>query len=141
MNHSRNIVLGGLALVAAVAVQMLVPDRPQRQAPVLEAPVPMLESTPSTAADAGPFLRKAVFGKLPPPAQNQITDPKKCVAPGEWIKNACWMPVAKQKPPCDPGEGEARKMWPHDDLCWIPMAEAKPVPTTGGTHTPGVADP
>lgn len=139
MMRGPNRVLVPMGVVAMI-VMCLMPVR-QWKAPEhvdLEPAVPMLESTPT--ADAGPLF-KVVFGKLPPPAPNQITEKGKCLPPGEWIRGACWMPVAKQKPPCDPMNGEPRKMWPHEDLCWVPMAEAKPVPTTGGGRVPGVASP
>lgn len=135
MNHSRNWKLG-LAGALMFALVMLVAPSPRPPPPLpspLEAPVPLLEYTPT--ADAGP-VRRSVLGKLPPPAANQRKsgqcDPEQAQVE---LNGGCWVQTTTP-PPCPLG-----KQWEHEGRCWLPVGVAKPAPTSGGGEPRGVADP
>jgi hypothetical protein len=104
----------------------------------LEAPVPLLEATPT--ADAGAIAMRVLPGKLPAAGQNQIRDPKKCPRPAKFIEGGCWMAVADEEPPCEK-PGEPKVMWAHAGRCWVPYAAARLPQQSGDPRPVGLADP
>lgn len=100
----------------------------------LEAPVPLLESTPASL-DGGAVLHM-VLSSLPPPGPNQLRagqcDPEQAQVT---LNGGCWVQT-QTPPPCPRG-----KQWEHEGHCWLPVAPAKPLPTSGGGSTQGVARP
>jgi len=116
------------------------PGRVPRPPPMpLEAPVPLLETTPA-AVDGGVIARMVLVG-LPPPASNQVQEGSKCEAPAKMRRGGCWVAVADELPPCDPPAGKQRRLWPEDGKCWLPVGTARTTPTSGGGAPVGVADP
>jgi hypothetical protein len=136
--HRHNILLVGAALALFVLVLSETP-RPRSPPPTpLEAPVPLLETTPTT--DAGAIAARFIPGKLPPPASNQVKEVDKCPWPAKFLEGGCWMAVANEKPPCKAPDGR-KAAWAHEDQCWVPYAEAKPPRQSGEPRPRGVADP
>jgi hypothetical protein len=129
MNHTPNAVQALIAVFIFGAALVAVSQKPPkaRVEPSLEAPVPLQKWT---TADAGTL----VLGAIPSPGPNQKRkcDPDRAE---QEINGGCWVETTTP-PPCPRG-----KQWEHEGRCWLPVAEAKPVPTSGGSSSPGVADP
>jgi hypothetical protein len=105
---------------------------------IIEERVPALEWTADASAMS--LLIPVAVGKLPPPGPNQKRSGQ-CKAPEKDIGGGCWVAIVGEKPPCDPVDGEERRMWPHDGLCWMPVGRAARAPTTGEPRAPTVAEP
>lgn len=132
--HRHNVLLACAAVALFVLVLSETP-RPKVPPPTpLEAPVPLLETTPTT--DAGAIAARFIPGKLPPPGPNQLRagkcDPEQSHVE---INGGCWVKT-ERPPPCPRG-----KQWEHEGRCWLPVAPAKQLPQSGEPRPRGVADP
>lgn len=134
--HAKNIAWTMVG-IAAFALVIIWDPKPQKPPPLpipLEAPVPLLESTPT--ADAGAFVARSVPGKLPAPGPNQRRagqcDPEQSQVE---VNGGCWVQTT-HPPPCPMG-----KQWEHEGRCWLPVGHAKPIPRSGDPRPLGVAEP